>query len=70
MKKHIDKNTYLKICRLSSQGITLVILTFLGLIIGIKLDDITGMIPNFMLLFLIGGILLGIRGFYLELFKP
>lgn len=69
VNKTIDKKLSAKLTRLSAQGIILVILTFLGLLIGMKIDMIIGMIPTFTIILLVVGFALGIRGFYLEVFK-
>jgi len=55
-----------KITRISAYSFVLVISTFLGLYAGIQLDQFTGMAPNFTLLGLIMGIVLGFRGFIQE----
>ncbi|MCK9263456.1 MAG: AtpZ/AtpI family protein [Desulfomonilia bacterium] len=52
--------------RVGAYGFVLVIMTFLGLYGGLYLDRITGMAPNFTLLGLVIGIILGFRGFLHE----
>lgn len=55
-----------RLCRISSYGFVLVIMTFLGLYGGIYLDQVTHMAPNFTLIGLIGGVLLGFKNFIAE----
>lgn len=55
-----------KITRISAHGVVLVALTFLGLYLGLYLDKLTNMAPNFTLLFLVVGVILGFRGFIQE----
>jgi F0F1-type ATP synthase assembly protein I len=55
-----------KLTRISAHGFVLVIMTFLGLYLGLYLDKLTNMAPNFTLVFLIGGIILGFKGFIQE----
>ena len=56
-----------RLVRISAYSIVLVAMTFLGLYAGIWLDKATGMAPNFTLLFLILGVVLGFKGFIHEL---
>lgn len=63
MKNNIDIKTKQKIIRISSQGIVLVIVTYLGLYIGLYLDKLTMMTPNFMIAFIILGVVIGFSGF-------
>ena len=55
-----------KLSRISACGFVLVITTFSGLYFGIYLDKVTNMAPNFTLVLLITGIVLGFRGFIQE----
>ena len=55
-----------RITRISALSFVLVIMTFLGLYVGLYIDQITNMAPNFTLLGLIIGIVLGFRGFLHE----
>jgi len=55
-----------RLSRISAYSLVLVIMTFLGLYLGLWLDKVTGMAPNFTLLFLISGIVLGFKGFIQE----
>lgn len=56
-----------KITRISAHGLTLVALTFCGLYLGLYLDRLTDMAPNFTLVCLMLGVVLGFRGFVQEL---
>ncbi len=66
VNKTISRDLYNKLARLSSQGIILVILTFIGLLVGVEIDSNTGMIPAFTIVFIFVGFSLGIWGFYRE----
>jgi F0F1-type ATP synthase assembly protein I len=55
-----------RIARISALSFILVLTTFLGLYGGLYLDKITHMAPNFTLLGLVIGIILGFRGFIHE----
>mgnify|MGYP001476259234 CR=1 FL=1 len=55
-----------RLSRISAYSLVLVVMTFLGLYLGLWLDRLTGMAPNFTLLFLIAGIALGFKGFIQE----
>jgi F0F1-type ATP synthase assembly protein I len=55
-----------RITRISALSFILVIMTFLGLYAGLYIDKITNMAPNFTLLGLIIGIVVGFRGFLHE----
>ncbi|HNU75379.1 MAG: putative F0F1-ATPase [Deltaproteobacteria bacterium ADurb.BinA179] len=55
-----------RLTRISAYSIVLVAMTFLGLYAGLWLDRLTGMAPNFTLLLLILGIVLGFKGFIQE----
>jgi len=70
VNKTIPRETFQKLAQLSAQGIILVILTFLGLMLGMEIDTNTGMVPLFTIILLIVGFSLGIWRFYIEAFKP
>ncbi len=55
-----------RLSRISAYSLVLVVMTFLGLYAGLWLDRITGMAPNFTLLLLIIGIVIGFKGFIEE----
>ncbi len=55
-----------RLVRISACGFMLVLTTFLGLYVGLYLDRITDMAPNFTLVCLILGIILGFKGFVQE----
>jgi F0F1-type ATP synthase assembly protein I len=55
-----------RLSRISAYSLVLVIMTILGLYAGLWLDRLTGMAPNFTLLLLIVGIVLGFKGFIEE----
>ena len=55
-----------KLTRVGALGFILVLCTFLGLYLGLYLDRLTGMAPNFTLVCLVVGILVGFRGFFKE----
>ncbi len=55
-----------RITRISALSFILVIMTFVGLYVGVYIDKITNMSPNFTFLGLILGIALGFRGFIQE----
>ncbi|MEA3221626.1 MAG: AtpZ/AtpI family protein [Thermodesulfobacteriota bacterium] len=55
-----------RLVRISTCGFMLVLTTFLGLYVGVYLDGITNMAPNFTLVCLIVGIILGFKGFVQE----
>ena len=60
-----NKSGYIKgLYELASIGITLVAATFIGLLIGIYIDDYFGTKPWFTLLFLILGIVAGFKNVY------
>lgn len=59
------KNGYIKgLYELASIGITLVAATFIGLLIGIYLDDYFDTKPWFTIIFLIFGIIAGFKNVY------
>lgn len=55
-----------RLSRISGYSLVLVVMTYLGLYVGLWLDKVTGMAPNFTLLLLIIGIVLGFKGFIQE----
>jgi ATP synthase protein I len=55
-----------RITRISAYSLVLVTMTFLGLYLGLWLDKVTGLAPNFTLLFLVTGIIIGFKGFIQE----
>lgn len=55
-----------RITRISALSFILVIMTFLGLYVGLYIDKITNMAPNFTFLGLILGIAIGFKGFIEE----
>lgn len=68
-KKAISGELMGKLTRISAHGIVLVIATYLGLYLGLYLDKLTGMAPNFTLVFLFVGIALGFKGFIQEVIQ-
>ncbi len=56
----------LRLVRISALGLVLVVTSFAGLYLGVYLDHITHMSPNFTLVGLILGIILGFKGFIEE----
>jgi F0F1-type ATP synthase assembly protein I len=52
-----------KITRISALSFIMVIMTFLGLYLGLYVDRITDMAPNFTFLGLLIGIAIGFKGF-------
>jgi len=65
-KEKVPRELLQKITRISAHGLVLVVVTFLGLYLGMYIDKVTGMAPNFTFLFLIVGIILGFKGFIQE----
>ncbi len=70
MKKRNDyrppRTLVKRITRISALSFILVIMTFLGLYVGLYIDKITHMAPNFTFLGLILGIAIGFKGFIEE----
>jgi hypothetical protein len=64
--KDKDKDLLKIFSRVSVNGLLLVILTFGGLYLGMYLDNILSMTPNLTFLFFFIGIILGFRGFVVE----
>ena len=56
-----------KLYRISAYSLASVLMGFLGLYGGIKIDNITGMTPLFTIVCLITGIVLGFLGFLYEI---
>jgi F0F1-type ATP synthase assembly protein I len=65
-KEKVPRELLQKITRISAHGLVLVVVTFLGLYLGMYIDKVTGLAPNFTFLFLIVGIILGFKGFIQE----
>ncbi len=65
-KEKIPRALANRISRISAYSLVLVTMTFLGLYLGLWLDKVTGLAPNFTLLFLITGIVIGFKGFIQE----
>ena len=65
-KEKLSRELLQKIARISAHGLVLVVVTFLGLYLGMYIDKVTGLAPNFTFLFLIAGIILGFKGFIKE----
>lgn len=65
-RERLPRSLAHKIARISAHGFVLVISTFLGLYLGLELDQLTSMAPNFTLVGLILGIVLGFKGFIQE----
>ena len=66
IKKEIDRKLNNRLARISAYGFVLVISTFGGLYLGLYLDELTSMAPNFTLVFLLLGVVLGFKGFIQE----
>ena len=65
-KEKIPRALANRISRISGYSLVLVVMTFLGLYGGMELDRLTGMTPNFTLVCLIIGVVLGFKGFIQE----
>jgi F0F1-type ATP synthase assembly protein I len=65
-KEKIPRKLANRLTRISAYSIVLVTMTFLGLYVGLYLDKVFNMAPNFTLVFLILGIVLGFKGFIQE----
>ena len=65
-KEKMNREVTNRICRISGYSLVLVTMTFLGLYGGMYLDNTLGMAPNFTMVGLIGGIVLGFKGFIQE----
>ena len=55
-----------RLCRISGYSLVLVTMTFLGLYGGMYLDRALGMAPNFAMIGLVAGVVLGFKGFIHE----
>jgi F0F1-type ATP synthase assembly protein I len=66
VKDRLPKKLTSRIARISALSFVMVIMTFLGLYVGMYVDQITHMAPNFTMLGLIIGIVLGFKGFIEE----
>jgi len=65
-KERIPRKLANRLTRISAYSVVLVAMTFLGLYVGLYLDKLFNMAPNFTLIFLILGIVLGFKGFIQE----
>jgi len=65
-KERIPRKLANRLTRISAYSVVLVAMTFLGLYVGLYLDKVFNMAPNFTLVFLILGIVLGFKGFIQE----
>ena len=65
-KETVTREVKNRLCRISGYSLVLVTMTFLGLYGGMELDKALGMAPNFTLVGLVGGIVLGFKGFIEE----
>jgi F0F1-type ATP synthase assembly protein I len=65
-KERIPRALANRLSRISAYSLVLVIMTFLGLYLGLWLDKVTGLAPNFTLVLLIAGIAIGFKGFIQE----
>lgn len=68
-REKLSKELLSKFSRISAHGIILVVVTFLGLSLGLYLDKVTHMAPNFTLVFLVIGVVLGFKGFIDEVVR-
>lgn len=66
-QQRLPKPLLAKLTRISAHGLVLVVVTFGGLYLGLYLDRLTNMAPNFTLLCLVVGVVIGFRGFVQEL---
>jgi F0F1-type ATP synthase assembly protein I len=66
VKDRLSRKLTSRIARISALSFVLVIMTFLGLYAGMYVDQITRMAPNFTMLGLIIGLVLGFKGFIEE----
>jgi F0F1-type ATP synthase assembly protein I len=65
-REKMDNEVMNRVCRISGYSLVLVAMTFLGMYGGIYLDKAFGMAPNFTLVGLVIGIVLGFKGFIEE----
>lgn len=64
-----DKGLLKRLVWLSSMGISMVVATFIGLYIGVYLDNVFSTRPWFTIIFLIIGIAAGFRNIYILIKK-
>ena len=64
-----DKGLLKRLVWLSSMGISMVVATFIGLYIGVYLDNVFSTKPWFTIIFLIIGIAAGFRNIYILIKK-
>jgi F0F1-type ATP synthase assembly protein I len=65
-KEKIERALANRLSRISAYSLVLVTMSFLGLYGGIYLDKVLGMAPNFTMVGLILGIVIGFKGFIQE----
>jgi len=65
-KEKIERALANRLSRISAYSLVLVTMTFLGLYGGMYLDRVLGMAPNFTMVGLVAGIVLGFKGFIHE----
>jgi F0F1-type ATP synthase assembly protein I len=65
-KEKIERALANRLSRISAYSLVLVTMTFLGLYGGMYLDRVFGMAPNFTMVGLVAGIVLGFKGFIQE----
>jgi len=65
-KDRIERALANRLSRISAYSLVLVTMTFLGLYGGMYLDKVLGMAPNFTMVGLILGIVIGFKGFIQE----
>ncbi len=65
-KDKLPREVTNRLSRISAYSLVLVTMTFLGLYGGMYLDRVLGMAPNFTMIGLVAGIVLGFKGFIHE----
>ena len=65
-KETVTREVKNRLSRISAYSLVLVTMTFLGMYGGMELDKALGMAPNFTLVGLVAGIVLGFKGFIEE----
>ena len=65
-RENVSREEKNRICRISGYSLVLVTMTFLGLYGGMYIDKVLGMAPNFTMIGLVVGIVLGFKGFIQE----
>jgi F0F1-type ATP synthase assembly protein I len=65
-KDKLPREVTNRLARISGYSLVLVTMTFLGLYGGMYLDKVLGMAPNFTMVGLVAGIVLGFKGFIHE----